>query len=179
MYKRNAVVAVYDTHAGAERAVKALQRAGIDMHTMSIIGKDSHTEDHVVGYYNTSDRMKYWGKAGAFWGSIWGLLFGSAFFAIPGIGPVLVAGPVISGIVGALEGAVLSGGLTAIGAGLLGLGIPKDSVVEYETAIKTDKFLLTVHDTASEVERARSVIEGTEPFTMTLHEAKRIAASVI
>jgi hypothetical protein len=59
------------------------------------------------------------------------------------------------------------------------MGIPKDSVVEYETAIKTDKFLLTVHDTASEVERARSVIEGTRPFTMTLHEAKRIAASVI
>ncbi len=179
MYQRNAVVAVYDTHDGAERAVKALQRAGIDMHTMSIIAKDSHTEEHVVGYYNTGDRMKYWGKAGAVWGSVWGLLFGAAFFAIPGIGPVLVAGPVISWVVGALEGAVIGGGMTAIGAGLYGMGVPKDSVVEYETALKTDKFLLTVHDTASEVERARSVIEGTRPFTMTLHEAKRIAASVI
>jgi hypothetical protein len=59
------------------------------------------------------------------------------------------------------------------------MGIPKDSVIEYETAIKTDKFLLTMHDTAPEVERAISVIEGTRPFTMTLHEAKRIAASVI
>jgi len=66
MYERNAVVAVYETHAAAERAVKALQRAGIDMHTMSIIGKDSHTDEHVVGYYNNGDRMKYWGKAGAF-----------------------------------------------------------------------------------------------------------------
>ena len=179
MFQRNAVVAVYDTHDAAERAVKALQRAGIDMHTMSIIGKDSHTEEHVVGYYNTGDRMKYWGKAGAFCGSVWGLLFGAAFFAIPGIGPVLVAGPVISGIVGALEGAVISGGLTAIGAGLYGMGIPKDSVIEYETALKTDKFLLTMYDTASEVERARSVIEGTQPNSMTLHEAKRIAASVI
>jgi hypothetical protein len=44
MFEGNAVVAIYDTHAGAERAVKALQRAGIDMHTMSIIGKDSHTD---------------------------------------------------------------------------------------------------------------------------------------
>ena len=68
--------------------------------------------------------------------------------------------------------------MTAIGAGLYGMGIPKDSVVEYETALKTDKFLLTVHDTASEVERARSVIEGTRPFTMTLHEANA-SASVI
>ena len=59
------------------------------------------------------------------------------------------------------------------------MGIPKDSVVEYETALKTDKLLLTVHDTASEVERARSVIQGTRPCTMTLREAKRIAASAI
>lgn len=179
MYERSVVIAAYNTHSGAERAVKALQRAGIDMHTMSIIGKDSHTEERVVGYYNTSDRMKYWGKEGALWGSVWGLLFGSAFFAIPGIGPVLVAGPVISWIVGALEGAAIGGGITAIGAGLYGMGVPKDSVIEYETALKTDKFLLTVQDTASEVERARSVIESTQPFTMSLHDAKRIAASVI
>jgi hypothetical protein len=70
MFERNAVVAVYDTHVGSERAVKALQRAGIDMRTLSIIAKDSHTEEHVVGYYNMGDRMKYWGKAGAVWGSV-------------------------------------------------------------------------------------------------------------
>ena len=130
MSELNAVVAVYDTHTGAEEAVKELQRAGIDMRTLSIVGKDSHTDEHVVGYYNTGDRMKYWGKTGAFWGGFWGLLFGSAFFAIPGIGPVLVAGPVVAWIVGALEGAVVVGGLSAIGAGLYGMGIPKDSVIQ-------------------------------------------------
>jgi hypothetical protein len=57
--------------------------------------------------------------------------------------------------------------------------VSKDSVIEYKTALKTDKFLLTIYDTAREIERARSVIEGTRPITMTLHEAKRIAASVI
>src|SRR5271170_1820008 len=71
----------------------------------------------------TPDRMKYWGKTGAFWGGFWGLLFGSAFFAIPGIGPVLVAGPLVAWIVGGLEGAALVGGLSAIGAGLVGIGI--------------------------------------------------------
>jgi hypothetical protein len=79
-----------------------------------------------VGYYNTGDRMKYWGKLGAFWGGFWGLLFGSAFLAIPGIGPVLLAGPLVAWIVGALEGAVLVGGVSAIGAGLYGMGIPKE-----------------------------------------------------
>jgi hypothetical protein len=177
MSEQNAVVAVYGTHTGAEEAVKELQRAGVDMHTLSIIGKDSHTDEHVVGYYNTGDRMKYWGKIGAFWGGFWGLLFGSAFFAIPGLGPVLVAGPLVALIVGALEGAAVVGGVSAIGAGLIGIGIPKDSVVQYELALKTDKFLLMVHGTASEVEKARSIIASTEPVSVTLHSAEAVAAA--
>jgi len=172
----DAVVAVYGTHLGAEEAVKELQRAGIDMRTLSIVGKDTHTDEHAVGYYNNGDRMKYWGKTGAFWGGFWGLLFGSAFFAIPGIGPILVAGPLVAWIVGALEGAAVVGGLSAVGAGLYGIGIPKDSILQYETALKTDKFLLMVHGTAREVETARSILENTRPVLVTLHAA-RVAGS--
>ena len=177
MSERNAVVAVYDTHVGAEEAVKELQRGGIDLRTLSIIGKDTHTDEHAVGYYNSGDRMKYWGKIGAFWGGFWGLLFGSAFFAIPGIGPILVAGPVIGWIVAGLEGAVVVGGVSAIGAGLYGMGIPKDSVVEYETALKTDKFLLMVHGTAGDVEKAKAIIEDTHPLRVTLHSDELVGAS--
>jgi hypothetical protein len=177
MSEQNAVVAVYDTHEGAEVAVKELQRAGIDMHTLSIIGKDTHTDEQVVGYYNSGDRMKRWGKMGAYWGGFWGLLFGSAFFAIPGIGPVLAAGPVVAWIVGALEGAALVGGVSAIGAGLYGMGIPKDSVVEYELALKTDKFLLLVHGTAQEVEKAKTVIGTTRPAKLTVHAAELAVAT--
>ena len=46
------------------------------MKKLSILGKDYHTEEHVVGYYKAGDRMKAWGKMGAFWGGMWGLLFG-------------------------------------------------------------------------------------------------------
>src|SRR5277367_1736412 len=166
---RDAVVAVYATHLAAEEAVKQLQRAGIDMRTLSIVGKDSNTDEHVVGYYNTGNRMKYWGKTGAFWGGFWGLLFGSAFFAIPGIGPVLVAGPMVAWIVGALEGAVVVGGLSAYGAGLYSSGIPKDSILQYEIALKTDKFLLLVHGTTAEVEKARSTIRDTRAVSVDLH----------
>src|ERR1700720_4852387 len=118
MPEQHAVVAVYATHVEAEAAVKELQRAGIDMRTLSIVGKGSHTDEHAVGYYNTGDRMKYWGKAGAFWGGFWGLLFGSAYFMIPGLGPILAAGPVVGRIVGALESADVVGGVSALGAGL-------------------------------------------------------------
>ena len=177
MTEQNSVVAVYATHVEAEGAVKELQRAGVDMHTLSIVGKKTHTDEHVVGYYNTGDRMKYWGKIGAFWGGFWGLLFGSAFFAIPGLGPVLVAGPLVAWIVGALEGAAVVGGVSAIGAGLVGIGIPKDSVVQYELALKTDKFLLMVHGTALEVEKARSILATTQAVNVTVHAPEAVGAS--
>jgi uncharacterized membrane protein len=174
--QRDAVVAVYGTHVDAEQAVKQLQRAGIDMRTLSIVGKDSNTDEHVVGYYNTGDRMKYWGKTGAFWGGFWGLLFGSAFFAIPGIGPVLAAGPVVAWIVSAIEGAALVGGVSAIGAGLYSIGIPKDSVVEYDTALKTNKYLLVVHGSAKEVDVARGFIEKTPYVTVNTHAKELVGA---
>ena len=94
MSDRNLTVAIYETHDQAEQAVKELQKSGFDMKQLSIVGKGYETENHVIGYYNAGDRMKHWGKFGAFWGGIWGLLFGAAFFLIPGIGPVLVAGPI-------------------------------------------------------------------------------------
>jgi len=93
--RNNSIVAIYSSHPTAEAAVKELQQSGFDMKKLSIVGRDYHTDEHVVGYYNTGDRMKRWGKTGAFWGGIWGWLFGSAFFFIPGIGPLVMAGPVV------------------------------------------------------------------------------------
>lgn len=57
------------------------------------------------------------------------------------------------------------------------MGIPKDSVVQYETALKTDKFLLMVHGAVSEVERAKSIIEATRPLRVTLHSPEAVGAA--
>ncbi len=174
MPELNSVVAVYESHSQAEEAVRELQKAGFDMKKMSIVGKDYHTDEHVVGYYNSGDRMKYWGKLGAFWGGIWGLLFGAAFFVIPGIGPVLVGGPLVAWIIAALEGAVVVGGLSVLGAALYSIGIPKDSIVEYETALKSDKFLLVAHGTAEEVAKARDILQTTHPVgAVAVHSAEQ------
>ena len=142
MTEKNSVVAVYDTHEKAEDAVKELQRSGIDMRTLSIIGKGTHTDEQVVGYYNNGDRMKFWGKAGE-----------------------------------VLEGAVVVGGVSAIGAGLYGMGIPKDSVLNYETALKTDKCVLLVNGTARELEKAREIIDNTRPDNVTMHVAELAGAA--
>jgi hypothetical protein len=177
MSDKSSVVAIYSTHVEAEEAVKQLQRGGIDMKALSIVGRETHTEEHAVGYYNNGDRMRYWGKTGAFWGGFWGLLFGSAFFVIPGIGSLLVAGPLVAWIVSALEGAVVVGGLSAIGAGLYGIGIPKDSIVKYELALKTDKYLLMVHGTGAEVGKAREIIQDTHPISVDLHAEQLVAVA--
>jgi uncharacterized membrane protein len=158
MKKENAIIALYDTHDEAELAVRELQKSGYDMKQLSIVGKDYHTDENVVGYYNMGDRMQKWGGIGAFWGGMWGLLFGSAFFLLPGIGPLLIAGPFVTSLVGALEGAVALGGLSALGAALVSLGIPKDSILEYETEIKAGKFMLLAHGTAAEIETARETL---------------------
>jgi uncharacterized membrane protein len=170
MNKNNSIVAIYPSHTAAEAAVKELQKSGFDMKKLSIVGRDYHTDEHVIGYYNAGDRMKYWGKMGAFWGGIWGMLFGSAFFLIPGIGPLIVAGPLVAWIVGALEGAVVVGGLSAVGAGLYSLGIPKDSILRYERALKTDKFVLIAHGSVNETTRAKEILNGTNPEALEHHQ---------
>ena len=161
---------IYDSHTKAEASIKELQHSGFDMKRLSIVGKDYHSEEHVIGYYNTGDRMKVWGKLGAFWGGFWGLLFGGAFFLIPGIGPIMVFGPLVGWIVAALEGAVVVGGLSALGAGLYSIGIPKDSIMTYETALKSDKFLVIAHGTADEVAKAKDIIETNGAAEIAAHK---------
>jgi len=144
-HTNGAVVAIYTTHDEAEAAVRELQKSGYDMKHLSIVGKNYSATEDVIGYYNVGDRMKSWGIRGAFWGGIWGMLFGSAFFLIPGVGPILAAGPIVSWIVGVLETAAVVGGMSAIGSALFSIGIPKDSILSYETHIKAGDYLLVAH----------------------------------
>jgi hypothetical protein len=141
MGKHNAVVAMCHTHTEVEVAVKALKQAAFNVKKLSIVGKDYHTDKHVVGYYNSGDCMKYWGTA------------------IPGIGPVLIAGPLVGWVLDALEETVVTGGMTAIGAAINNLGIPKDDILNYEIALKCSKFILLAHGTAEEVAHAQRIIQ--------------------
>ena len=174
MNYNESIVAIYPTHTAAEVAIKQLQQSGFDMKELSIVGRDFHTEENVVGYYNAGDRMKAWGTRGAFWGWIWGCLFGSAFFLIPGLGPLVVAGPLVGWLVGALESSVVVGGLSILGAGLFSLGIPKDSILQYETALKTDKFVLVVHGSAAESSHAKQILANTNPDHLQHHQAPQL-----
>ncbi len=159
MVESNAVVGIFDSHVQAETSIKELQLAGFDMKRLSIVGKDYHTEEHVVGFYNSGDRMKLWGKRGAFWGGFWGMLFGSALFVVPGLGPLIVFGPLVGWIIGAMEGAMVVGGFGILAAGLYSIGIPKNSCLQYETAVRSDKFLVIAHGAEAEAAKAKSILQ--------------------
>ena len=160
MEKVNLPFYVFNTHVEAEEAIQSLSRSGFDVKKLSLVGKGYHTEEHPLGFYTAGDRIKTWGGTGAFWGGIWGLLFAPAIFFLPGVGLVAMAGPVAAALVGALEGAVVVGGLSALGAALIQLGVPKDQVIKYETALKVDKYILMVHGSTEDAAKARAVLAG-------------------
>jgi len=151
-------VHVFDNHHEAEEAVRALSKAGFDVKQLSLVGKGYHSEEHPVGFYSMGDRIKTWGANGAFWGSIWGILLAPAIFLLPGIGVIAMAGPVVSLLVGALEGAILVGGISVLGAALKSIGMDDDQILRYETALKADKYLLMIHGTPEELVKARTVL---------------------
>ena len=165
----DAVVAVFPDHSEAEAAVKKLTAAGFEMKHLSVVGKGYHTEEKVTGFYNIGDRVKFWGSRGAFWGGMWGLFFGGLFLTIPIIGHVVVLGYLAVAALSAAEGAVVVGGASAIGAALTSIGIPKDSVLQYETAIKADDFLVMAHGTPDEMTRAKAILATALPASLDMH----------
>jgi hypothetical protein len=163
MYNIETVIGVFPDHKAAEKAVKSLADAGFDMKNLSLVGKGYHSDEKVMGFYSSGDRIKFWGSRGAFWGGFWGLFFGGIFMTIPVVGHVVVLGYLAATAVSAVESAVVVGGLSALGAALYGIGIPKDSVIRYESDMTADRFLVMAHGTEAEVERAKKILGTTNP----------------
>jgi len=171
------LVAVFADHGTAELAVRKLADAHFDMKHLSIVGQGYHTDEKVMGFYNTGDRVKFWGKRGAFWGGLWGLFFGGMFMMVPVIGQVMVLGYLAAVVASAVEGAVVVGGLSALGAALYSIGIPKNSVLQYETDLKADKFLVTAEGSAEDIARAKTILAGTGASSLDLHHGAPTAAA--
>jgi hypothetical protein len=173
MSEQDTVVAIYTTHDAAEVALRKVAESGLEMKHFSIIGRGYHTEEKALGFYSTGDRIRFWGSRGAYWGGLWGLLFGGMMLTIPVVGPVMVVGSlaasVFAAITGAAEGAVVVGGLGALGAALFSVGIPEHSVIRYEQALKGDHFLVIGRGPAAEMVRAVELLKETGPIQFDVH----------
>jgi hypothetical protein len=174
MEKDNTAVAVFAQHNEADNAVRKLADSGFSMKKLSVIGKGYHTEEKVIGFYNMGDRVKFWGERGAMWGGLWGWLLGGIFMTLPVVGPVVVVGYFATVVLAIIEGAAVVGGLSALAAAFYSIGIPKDSVISYENALKADEFVVLAQGSAEEVERARTILSagGAKRVDVHVYESK-------
>jgi hypothetical protein len=157
------IIGVFPTHPSAEAAVKSLSGAGFDMKHLTLVGRGFQSDEKVMGFYNAGDRIKFWGTRGAFWGGFWGLFFGGVFMTIPVVGHVIILGYLAAVAISAVEGAVVVGGMGALGAALYSIGIPKDSIIDYEADMKADRFLVMAHGTEEEIARAKKILAAENP----------------
>jgi hypothetical protein len=153
-------------YADAERAQSALQELIDDdfpLDRVSLLGKAGASGDDPLGVYfpSTGDRMRGWGRLGAIWGGVMGMLGGAAgMFIIPGIGPLMIVGPVAEILVGTVAGAGLGGGLMASGAALSEvavaahrMGVPESAIEDMEHRLRDDQYMLLLIVHHDEVER--------------------------
>jgi Heat induced stress protein YflT domain len=155
-----AAIAVYPDHASAEDAVRRLQADGIPMQNVSIIGKDFQAVERPLGFVTAGSVAKEGAKVGAWTGGLFGLLVGAAFLILPGIGPVVIAGPLAAALLGGVEGALAGAAFGGLTGALVGLGVSKDKAIRYESQVKAGKFLVTLHGDPAQIERARSLVTG-------------------
>jgi hypothetical protein len=146
MNERNAVVGICDSLAEAEAGVKAFEGTGFDMGKLSVAGKE-----------------------GAFRDGLRSRLSGPAPFVIPGIGPLIVYGPLADWIAGALESGIAIGDLSTLGLALYDVGIPENAIIRYEAALKSGRFLFIAHGTAEETAQAQDVLEATVASRIDIH----------
>jgi hypothetical protein len=166
MSETNTITAVYQTQADAEFGVQQLQRAAFDLHNLSVIGKPSLTEAQILGF--SRDHINYWGRKASFLEGVWGHFGHAAFFAIPGIGSVLISGPMTASLVDTLE-QFSTRGLSPLGIALIHAGIPHASIPHYESEVKRDRLLVIACGTAGEVLQARNILHATGPTEIIVH----------
>jgi len=152
MNSLTSIISVFTSHDQARAVIKNVQSAGMDTTILSIVGRGDHNDCQAAGFYTSGDRIKVWGANGSFWAGVWGVLFGAAFFWVPGFGPLLVAGPFVHTLLGALGGVALVGSKSALAAALGSIGVHKNAVRQYEEDLKADKLLLIAYGAPRQVD---------------------------
>jgi len=166
----SSIVAVYRDHATAETAIRQLHKAGFAMGDLSIIGRDFQMSEEPVGFISAGDYAKAGAGTGAWFGGLFGLLVGAAFLILPGVGPIVVAGPIASALLAGLEGAIAGTALGSLAGVLVGWGIPRDRALKYETEIKGGKFIVVVRGIPEVITRARSLLAHHAPEHLEVYE---------
>lgn len=122
---QNAAVTVSNSHDEHAASTRHFQRCVCEMKQLSFARSERRAGETGVGGFSTLGRVKCWGGLGAFWGGVWGWMMGSTFFQNDAAGPLRVAEPMVGWMMGAVEGCLMGGGLSAVVACVFSLIMPK------------------------------------------------------
>jgi hypothetical protein len=157
--KKTAVFGVYTTEAAADAATDTLMRSGFPASDISVLLPEN-LGSREIGTKKTTkapEGATTGATSGAVLGGALGLLAGIGALAIPGVGPLIAAGPIMAGLAGLGVGGAV-GGLTGA---LIGMGIPEYEAKRYEGRLQKGGILLSVHcDTSDEITRAKQLMKG-------------------
>lgn len=158
--KKTAVFGIYSTRAQVETAADVLARSGFPVTDLSVLlpeslgAKDLATEKAT----KAPEGAAAGAGSGAVLGGTLGLLAGIGALAIPGVGPLIAAGPIMA----ALAGVGVGGAVGGFTGALIGMGIPEYEAKRYEGHLQKGGILLSVHcDTSEEISRAKEILERT------------------
>jgi hypothetical protein len=158
--KNTAAFGIYPSRAAAESAVDQLVAAGFSQSDVSVLMADRQGSKDFAAEKNTKapeGAVTGVGVGGTVGGTL-GLLAGIGALAIPGVGPLIAAGP----IMGALAGVGVGGAVGGLVGALVGMGIPEYEAKRYEGRVKDGGILLSVHcDTSEEISRAKEILKAT------------------
>lgn len=168
---RFVAIATFTSHGKAQAAVGELGRDGLEITRLGVAGRGCHVDEHVTGFYNRADRIRFWGTRGAFWGGLWGLLLGGMVLASPGLAPIVPAGFAGTLALATLEGALAIGGAGAIAAALYGLGVPQNSVPVYASAISADRILVMVDIQPDRIAAATAIFDKAGALRVDVHHS--------
>jgi len=160
MAKNTAVFGIYPDRVAVEEGVENLRRAGFRNTDISVLFPENQGTKDFGHEKNTKVPEGVTGGvvAGGLTGGVLGLLTGIGAIAIPGLGPLVAAGPIVAALAGVGAVATLGG---IVGA-LVGMGIPEYEAKRYEGRIREGGVLLSVHcDDDHWIRRAKEILRST------------------
>lgn len=168
--KNCTLLAVYPNHMSAENALKFLQKNGMKMDQLSIVGQDFKTIEKPIGFLTTGSVACDGARVGAWTGGFFGILVGAAFLIVPGLGPLVIVGPLAATLLGGIEGALAGSAIGALAGALVSLGFSKNQAIRYESQIKAGKFLVTFNGDSEQVAAAKKLLGSNSAETTEVVE---------
>jgi hypothetical protein len=159
-------VGTFQNRKAAEHALHDLRDSGFSMDQVSVVAQDSDRHDTLAGAemsdrahdHKADDGAKVGAASGGALGGITGLLVGIGALAIPGVGPVMLAGATATALATTLAGGAIGAAAGSLLGGLVGLGIPEDRARAYNDRVSAGGYLVMVDGTEAEIARAETIL---------------------